>query len=84
MWDKLTKQFKDVTVSLANSLGLDHAALTFKIFPLDIITIIPPSALSKFKATDELKDSWMKKFIMLLPLGLPYTPKHSMGAIGLN
>jgi hypothetical protein len=77
MWDKLTKQFGDVTVSLANSLRLDHAALTFKIFPLDSITIIPPPALSGFKATNKLKDSWMKEFVMLLPPGLPYTPEHS-------
>jgi hypothetical protein len=71
-------QLGDVTVSLANSLGSDHATLIFDIFPLDSIAIIPPPTPSRFKVNDELKDSWVKEFIMLLPPGLPYTSHHTL------
>jgi hypothetical protein len=70
-------QLGDVTVSLANSLGSDNAALMFKIYPLYSITIIPPPAPSGFKVDNELKDLWVKEFVMLLPPCLPYAPKHS-------
>jgi hypothetical protein len=77
-------QLGDVTVSLADSLGSDHATLIFDIFPLDSITIIPPPAPSGFKVDDELKDSWVKEFIMLLPPGLPYAPKHCTAPLDLT
>jgi hypothetical protein len=70
-------QLGDVTVSLSDSLGSDHAALIFEIYTLNSIAIIPPPALSGFKVDDELKDSWVKEFIMLLPLCPPYAPEHS-------
>jgi hypothetical protein len=64
-------------VSLANSLGSDHMALMFEIYPLDSIAIIPPPAPSGFKVNNELKDLWVKEFVMLLPPCLPYAPEHS-------
>jgi hypothetical protein len=38
-------QLGDIMVSLADSLGLDHVALIFEIYPLDSIAIIPPPLL---------------------------------------
>jgi hypothetical protein len=71
-------------VSLADSLGSDHVALIFEIYPLDSITIIPPPAPSGFKVDNELKDLWVKEFVMLLPLCLPYTPEHSTAPDNLS
>jgi len=74
---RYSAQLGDVTVSLPDSLGSDHAALIFEIYPLDSIAIIPPLAPSGFKVDDELKDLWVKEFVMLLPPCLPYAPEHS-------
>jgi hypothetical protein len=54
---RYSAQLGDVTVSLSDSLGSDHAALIFEIYSLDSIAIIPPPAPSSFKVDDELKDS---------------------------
>jgi hypothetical protein len=56
--------------------------LICEIFLLDSIAIILPPAPSGFKVDDELKDLWMKEFIMLLPPGLPYAPEHCMVPLG--
>ena len=45
-------QLSDTTVSFEDSLGSDHAALTFTIYPLDSITLIPPPAPAGFHAED--------------------------------
>jgi hypothetical protein len=49
-------QLEDITVSLADSLKSDHATLTFEIFPLDSITLIPCPAPSSFKVDNKLKN----------------------------
>jgi hypothetical protein len=46
------------------------------IFPTTSPTLIPPPAPSGYCAEDEHKDTWMKEFTMLLPLGLPYASTH--------
>jgi hypothetical protein len=69
-------QLGEVDISFKHSLGLDHAAITIHIYPLDSPTLIPPPAPIGYHAEDKHKDVWMKEFIMLLPPCLLYAPKH--------
>jgi hypothetical protein len=72
----LSAQLGKVDISFEHSLSSDHAAVTIYIYPLDSPTLIPPPTPTGYHAEDKHKDAWMKEFVMLLPLCLPYAPEH--------
>jgi hypothetical protein len=69
-----TNQLSSMKVSLSDSLGSDHATLSFQVYPLDHLTLQPPPAPTGYKPDPERRDAWMKEFARLMP----YTPTYTL------
>jgi hypothetical protein len=69
----MSNQLGDVTVSLADSLGSDHAALLLTLIPTDSIEMIPLPAPKGYHADPERRENWIGEYARLLaksPLSL--------------
>jgi len=65
-----TNQLSPLDVSLGESLGSDHAALLFQIYPLTHLALQPPPAPTGYRADPEQQDSWMRAFLMAFAYNL--------------
>jgi len=63
-------QIGPIKISEQDSLGSDHAALLFKVYPTDSLAIIPPPAPKGYQTNEEKKTDWIKAFMTLLPCSL--------------
>jgi hypothetical protein len=66
-------QLSDIQISHEESLGSDHATLTFHIYPLDSLALIPPLAPTGYRVDEEQKVAWMGEFARALPYVPPGT-----------
>ena len=67
----ISGQISPLTVSFADSITSDHAALSLFWYPAESIAISPPPQLTGFQIDDEQFDSWSKFFTCLLPTPSP-------------
>jgi hypothetical protein len=56
-----------VEISEAESLGSDHVALLFSVFPSDHPSHIPNPSPAGYRAEDEQHQAWIKTFSSTLP-----------------
>ena len=69
----MSNQLGDVTVSLADSLRLDHAALLLTLIPTDSIEMIPLLTPKGYHTDPERRENWIGEYARLLaksPLSL--------------
>jgi hypothetical protein len=59
-----TNQLSPLDISLGESLGSDHAALLFQVYPLTHLALQPPPAPTGYCADPKHHDSWMRAFSM--------------------
>ena len=70
----ISDQFSDASVSFADSLGSDHATLSWMWTPISTIPSIVPELLPGFMIDDDLADSWAVTFPCRAPTPLSDIP----------
>ena len=63
----ISGQISPLTISFADSITSDHAALSLFWYPAESIAISPPPELTGFQIDDEYFKPWSKFFTRLLP-----------------
>jgi hypothetical protein len=78
---EIMRQLGEIEISHKESLESDHTALILNIYPINSLAIIPLPAPKGYQADPERRDSWVKEFVMSLPLCLPYALEHSTAPV---
>ena len=63
----ISGQISPLTISFADSISSDHAALSLFWYPAESITISPPPQLTGFQIDNDSFEPWSKFFTRLLP-----------------
>ena len=67
----ISGQISPLTISFADSITSDHAALSLFWYPAESIAIAPPPHLIGFQIDDDCLEVWSKFFTRLLPVPPP-------------
>ena len=80
----ISGQISPLTISFADSVTSDHAALSLSWYPAESIAISPPPELAGYAIDDTLFESWTKYFTRLLPVPAPPSDVDSLRAASVQ